>query len=125
MKIWDTYIILDESDVNLIEQEINYKKINEILMRIFINNEKYTEKDKNILLQFFEKDKIYIIQFIKLLNVHKSKGKFILSENNWKYLGELFKFKNILILSKMIWNYLNIYLYCLWHIIINQNKRSS
>ena len=82
MKIRDTYIILDESDVNLIEQEINYKKINEILMRIFINNEKYTEKDKNILLQFFEKDKIYIIQFIKLLNVHKSKGKFILSENN-------------------------------------------
>ena len=99
-KIKATNIVLDKSDLQLIEEETNYKIIHEILVTIFINSEKYTEKEKNILINFFEKDKIYIIYFIKVLNDHRTKGNFLLSENTLKYLGELFKYINNLILSK-------------------------
>jgi len=67
---------------------------------IFLNMEKYTENDKNIIISYFEKDKIYIVYFIKLLNDHRTKGDYIISEETLKYLGELFKFINNLILSK-------------------------
>ena len=99
-KIKNTNIVISEHDSNLIEQETNYNKIKEILTLIFIHTEKYTENDKNILINFFEKDKIYIFYFIKVLNDHRTKGEFVLSEETLKYLGELFKFINNLILSK-------------------------
>ena len=99
-KIKNTNIMISEYDYNLIEQETNYNKIKEILTLIFIHTEKYTENDKNILINFFEKDKIYIFYFIKVLNDHRTKGEFVISEETLKYLGELFKFMNNLILSK-------------------------
>ena len=99
-KIKNTNIMISEYDYNLIEQETNYNKIIEILTLIFIHTEKYTENDKNILINFFEKDKIYIFYFIKVLNDHRTKGDFVISEETLKYLGELFKFMNNLILSK-------------------------
>ena len=99
-KIKNTNIVISEHDSNLIEQETNYNKIKEILTLIFIHTEKYTENDKNILINFFEKDKIYIFYFIKVLNDHRTKGEFVISEETLKYLGELFKFINNLILSK-------------------------
>ena len=99
-KIKNTNIMISEYDSNLIEQETNYNKIKEILTLIFIHTEKYTENDKNILIKFFEKDKIYIIYFIKVLNDHRTKGEFVISEETLKYLGELFKYINNLILSK-------------------------
>ena len=99
-KIKNTNIMISEYDYNLIEQETNYNKIKEILTLIFIHTEKYTENDKNILINFFEKDKIYIFYFIKVLNDHRAKGEFVISEETLKYLGELFKFMNNLILSK-------------------------
>ena len=99
-KIKNTNIMISEYDSNLIEQETNYNKIKEILTLIFIHTEKYTENDKNILINFFEKDKIYIFYFIKVLNDHRTKGEFVISEETLKYLGELFKFINNLILSK-------------------------
>ena len=125
-KIKDTDIKLDESDINIIEQEINYKKIHDILISIFINTEKYTEEDKNILLKFFEKDKIYIIYFIKILNDHRTKGKFILSEKTLKYLGELFKYINNLILSKNdmeLFKYIFILSMTYYHLSENNNKK--
>ena len=99
-KIKDTNIMISEYDYNLIEQETNYNKIKEILTLIFINPEKYTENEKNILINLFEKDKIYIFYFIKELNGHRTKGEFVISEETLKYLVELFKFMNNLILSK-------------------------
>ena len=125
-KIKDTDIKLDESDINIIEQEINYKKIHDILISIFINTEKYTEEDKNILLKFFEKDKIYIIYFIKILNDHRTKGKFILSEKTLKYLGELFKYINNLILSKNdmeLFKYIFILSMTYYHLSESNNKK--
>ena len=104
LKIFDsikkTNIKLSESDIKLIEEETNYKTIHEILISIFINTDKYTEKEKNILINLFEKDKVYIYYFIRVLNDHRAKCNFILSENTLKYLGELFKFINNLILSR-------------------------
>ena len=99
-KIKNTNIMISEYDSNLIEQETNYNKIKEILTLIFIHTENYTESDKDILIKFFEKDKIYIFYFIKVLNDHRTKGEFVISEETLKYLGELFKFINNLILSK-------------------------
>ena len=99
-KIKNTKINLSENDLKLIEQESNYKIIHEIIVKIFINTENYTEKDKKIIIDYFEKDKIYIFYFIRILNDHRTKGKFIISEHTLKYLGELFEFINNLILSK-------------------------
>ena len=99
-KIKSTNILLSESDINLIEEETNYNIIHQILISIFINNEKYTENEKDILIKLFEKDKIYIFYFIKVLNDHRTKGNFVLSENTLKYLGELFKYINNLVISK-------------------------
>ena len=99
-KIKNTKINLCQSDLKLIEQETNYKIIHDIIVIIFINPEKYTDKDKKTLIDYFEKDKIYIFYFIKILNDHRTKGKFILSKNTINFLGELFKFINNLILSK-------------------------
>lgn len=99
-KIKNTNIMISENDSNLIEQETNYNKIKEILILIFIHTEKYTENDKKILIDFFEKDKAYIFYFIKVLNDHRAKGEFVISEETLKYLGELFKFINNLILAK-------------------------
>jgi len=99
-KIKKTNIMISEHDLQIIEKETNYNKIKEILTMIFLNKEKYTENDKNIIISYFEKDKIYIVYFIKLLNDHRTKGDYIISEETLKYLGELFKFINNLILSK-------------------------
>ena len=99
-KIKNTKIKLSENDLKLIEQESNYKIIHEIIVKIFIDTENYTEKDKKIIIDYFEKDKIYIFYFIRILNDHRTKGKFIISEHTLKYLGELFEFINNLILSK-------------------------
>ena len=93
-------IKLLESDINFIEQLKNYKIIHEILVTIFINPEEYSEKENNILINFFEQDKIYILYFIKVLNDHRTKGNFLLSENTLKYLGKLFQFINNLIVNK-------------------------
>ena len=99
-KIKSTKIVLAESDVKLIEQEIIYKKIHEILIYVFFKTEKYTEKEKNILLNYFEKDKSYIFYFIKLLNDHRTKGNLILSKQTLEYLGEIFKYINNLVLKE-------------------------
>jgi hypothetical protein len=93
-------INLLESDINFIDQLRNYTIIHDILVSIFIKTEQYTEKEKNILINFFEKDSTYILYFIKVLNDHRTKGHFLISENTLKYLGELFQFINNLILSK-------------------------
>ena len=60
-KIKNTKINLCENDLKLIEHENNYKIIHEIIVTIFIDSEKYTEKEKKILIDYFEKDKICII----------------------------------------------------------------
>ena len=99
-KIKNTNIEINESDIKLIEYEKNYKKIKEVLVDIFIYPEKYSENHKNSLINFFEEDTNYILYFIKLLNDHRAKGMFALSEFTFKYLGEIFKSLNNLILSK-------------------------
>ena len=99
-KIKNTKIHLCDNDLKLIEQESNYKIIHDIIVTIFINSEKYTEKEKKILIDYFEKDKIYVFYFIKILNDHRTKGIFILSEKTIKLLGELFEFINNLALRK-------------------------
>ena len=99
-KIKKTNIIISEHDLLIIEKETIFNKIKEILTLIFINTEKYTENDKNIIIRYFEKDKIYIFHFIKILNDHRTKGEYVISEETLKYLGELFKFLNNLVISK-------------------------
>ena len=98
-KIKNTNILISEHDSKIIEEEKNYKQIKDILVLIFNDTEKYTENDKNILINFFMKDKKYTFYFIKVLNDHRTKGNFLLSEKTFKYLGELFKYINDLILS--------------------------
>ena len=99
-KIKKTNIIISEHDLQIIEKETIYNKIKEILTMIFINTEKYTENEKNIIINYFEKDKIYIFYFIQILNDHRTKGDYVISEETLKYLGELFKFLNNLVISK-------------------------
>ena len=99
-KIKETNITINELDNKLIEYEKNYKKIKEQLVTIFIYPEKYSENDKNSLINFFEQDENYILYFIKILNDHRAKGNFFLSELTFKYLGEIFKYLNNLILKK-------------------------
>ena len=98
-EIKSTNILLSEVDLNLIEQETNYKTIHDILISIFFFKDKYKETDKNCLLELFKKDKKNILYFIKVLNDHRTKGNFIISEYTLKYLGELFKNINDLALS--------------------------
>ena len=95
-----TNITLNESDIKLIEYERNYQKLKEILFVIFNNPEKYSENDKKILFDFFEKDKKYIFYFIKVLNDHRTKGCFYISELALNYLGEIFKNLNNFILKE-------------------------
>ena len=99
-KIKETNITINELDNKLIEYEKNYKKIKEQLVTIFNYPEKYSENDKNSLINFFEQDENYILYFIKILNDHRAKGNFFLSELTFKYLGEIFKYLNNLILKK-------------------------
>ena len=97
-KIKSLNINIVESDFNLIEQEMNINLIHELLLFMFYKTEKYTEKEKKFLLNLFEKDRVYILYFIRVLNDHRTKGIFDLSEKTIKYLGELFKYLNNLFL---------------------------
>ena len=99
-KIKKTNITLNESDIELIEYERNSKKLKEILFVIFNNPEKYSDNDKKLLFDFFEKDKKYIFYFIKVLNDHRTKGCFYISELTLNYLGEIFKNLNSFILKE-------------------------
>ena len=99
-KIKKTNITLNESDIKLIEYLRNYKKLKEILFVIFNQPEKYSENDKTLLLDFFEKDKKYIFYFIKILNDHRTKSCFSISELTLNYLGEIFKNLNNFILKE-------------------------
>ena len=99
-QIKETNITLNEADINLIEIEKNYKKIKEFLTILFNSPEKYQEEYNNILIDFFEKDKKYILYLIKVLNIHRTKTNFIISEITLKYLGEIFKYLNNFILNK-------------------------
>ena len=98
-QIKDTNIILNESDIKLIEYEKNYKKIKAILVILFIHPEQFKEDDKKTLIENFEKDEKYILYLIKVLNDHRSKGNFYISELTLKYFGEIFKYLNNIILS--------------------------
>ena len=99
-KIRDTKIELNKSDIELIDDEKNYKKIREIIFILFIHPENYQEKNKDLLIDLFEKDKKYILYFIKVLNDHRAKGNFFISEFTLKYFGEIFKYLNNFILSQ-------------------------
>jgi hypothetical protein len=99
-KIKSTNMLISELDLNLIEQETNYNTIHEQLALIFNNTEKYKEKNRDSLMKLFEKDKDNIFYFIKVLNDHRTKGNFLISENTLKHLGEIFQFINNLILNK-------------------------
>ena len=98
-QIKDTNITLNELDIKLIEYEKNYKKIKEILVKLFIHPDKFEEDDKKSLIDFFEKDKNYILYFIKVLNDHRAKGNFYISELTLKFFGEIFKYLNNMILK--------------------------
>ncbi len=98
-QIKDTNITLNELDIKLIEYEKNYKKIKEILVKLFIHPDKFKEDDKKSLIDFFEKDKNYILYFIKVLNDHRAKGNFYISELTLKFFGEIFKYLNNMILK--------------------------
>ena len=99
-KIKSTNVLLSEVDVKIIEQEVNYKIIHDILINIFLYKDKYTEKEKNTLTELIAKDRKYIYYFIKVLNEHRTKGNFIISEFTLNYLGEIFKYINNLVLNK-------------------------
>ena len=99
-KIKSTKVLLSEADLNLIEQETNYKTIHDILISIFFYKEKYSEEDKKNIIELFTKDRKNMIYFIKVLNDHRTRGNFVISDFTLKYLGELFKFINELTLSK-------------------------
>ena len=99
-KIKSTKVLLSEADLNLIEQETNYKTIHDILISIFFYKEKYSEVDKKNIIDLFTKDRKNMIYFIKVLNDHRTRGNFVIQDFTLKYLGELFKFINELTLSK-------------------------
>ena len=98
-KIKEANITLNESDIKLIENEVNFKKIKEILTILFIYPEKYKEENKNELIKIFEKDKKYILYSIKVLNDYRTKGKFFIQESTYKYFGEILKYLNNFTLS--------------------------
>ena len=99
-KIKETKITLNESDIKLIEQEKNFNKIKEILTILFKKPENYNEEKKSTLIKFFEKDKKYILYFIKVLNDHRAKRNYFMHESSLNYFGEIFKYLNNFVLSK-------------------------
>ena len=99
-EIKSTKVLLSEADLNLIEQETNYKIIHDILISIFFYEEKYNEADKKNIIELFTKDRKNILYFIKVLNDHRTKGDFVIPDFTLKYLGELFKIINDITLSK-------------------------
>ena len=99
-EIKSTQVLLSEADLNLIEQETNYKIIHDILISIFFYEEKYNEADKKNIIELFTKDRKNILYFIKVLNDHRTKGDFVIPDFTLKYLGELFKIINDITLSK-------------------------
>ena len=103
-----TNIYLNDSDIELIEYEKNYKKIKEILILLFIYPEKYNEEYKKTLINLFEKDKKYIFYFIKVLNNNRENS--FISEFSFNYLVELFKYLNDYILNN---NYIELFKYIL------------
>ena len=125
-KIKSLNINIAESDIKIIEQEINFNIIHDILISIFFNTEKYTEKEKNILLNLFENKRIYILYFIGVLNDHRGKGNFDVSIKTINYLGELFKYINNLILNKNdieLFKYIFILSMTYYHFFEEQNQK--
>ena len=106
--IKETNILLNNSDIELIEYENNYKKIKELLIILFIYPEKYKEEHKKTMINLFEKDKKYIFYFFKVLSNNRENS--FISEFTFKYLVEIFKWLNDYILNN---NYMELFKYIL------------
>ena len=106
--IKETNILLNNSDIELIEYENNYKKKKELLIILFIYPEKYKEEHKKTMINLFEKDKKYIFYFFKVLSNNRENS--FISEFTFKYLVEIFKWLNDYILNN---NYMELFKYIL------------
>ena len=100
--------LITEDDFAFIEKEKSFKTINDILNLIFYDTSKYTEKEKNKLIDYFKKNDEFTLYFIKVLNDHRVRGNFVISKITLEHLGEIFKILNNYIITK---NNLSIFKY--------------
>ena len=89
-----------KEDLDNYEREKNISIIENIIKFISKSDSDLSEEEKNKLIEFFKKDKEYILYFLQRLNNDRAKGGKILNLTTYHHIGELFKFINNIILEK-------------------------
>ena len=93
-------INIKKEDLENYEAEKNISFIENNIKLIFSNDSDISEEGKNKIIEFFKKDKEYILFFLQKMNNDRAKGGKILNIKTYHCIGELFKFVNNVILDK-------------------------
>jgi hypothetical protein len=70
-------------------------------------DDNFNDEDKNQMIKYFQENDDYILFFLQLLNNDRAKGGEIFNINIFKYIGEIFKNINDIVLKKDNYKYFN------------------
>ena len=70
-------------------------------------DDNFSDEDKNQMVKYFQENDDYILFFLQLLNNDRAKGGEIFNINIFKYIGEIFKNINDIVLKKDNYKYFN------------------
>ena len=70
-------------------------------------DDNFSDEDKNQMIKYFQENDDYILFFLQLLNNDRAKGGEIFNINIFKYIGEIFKNINDIVLKKDNYKYFN------------------
>ena len=70
-------------------------------------DDNFSDEDKNQMIKYFQENDDYILFFLQLLNNDRAKGGEIFNINLFKYIGEIFKNINDIVLKKDNFKYFN------------------
>ena len=70
-------------------------------------DDNFSDEDKNQMVKYFQENDDYILFFLQLLNNDRAKGGEIFNINIFKYIGEIFKNINDIVLKKDNFKYFN------------------
>ena len=70
-------------------------------------DDNFSDEDKNQMVKYFQENDDYILFFLQLLNNDRAKGGEIFNINLFKYIGEIFKNINDIVLKKDNYKYFN------------------
>ena len=93
-------ITVKQEDLDNYEREKNIAFIENNIQLIFSNDSNMSEEGKNKIMEFFKKDKEYILFFLQKMNNDRSRGGKIVNLQTYHCIGELFRFINNITLDK-------------------------